>query len=149
MTDVINPTPTQFTTPEAAGVKPTEEMTQKRQFFTLHIWSKYPETRRGDFEEAFTQFLSALEEDKAKVIATGIKNYVEAKEHEPIKYTAMLANNLKRRDYRNDYSTKKHGRQEQIPSWAQDNYQVKTMSADEEEKLRKQNEELMKQLGVK
>lgn len=128
--------------------EPDRKKAQLNDYFQKEIWSIYPESRRGNYQAAFNEFLNATKEDSTLIIASGIKKYVANKATEPIKYTAMLANNLKRKDYRNDYGINKPHHQPKLPYWERPDYQPQQYSDAELAAMEKKNQELMKKMGL-
>lgn len=128
--------------------EPDRKKAQLNDYFQKEIWSIYPESRRGNYQAAFNEFLNATKEDSTLIVASGIKKYVANKATEPIKYTAMLANNLKRKDYRNDYGTNKPHQKAKLPYWEQPDYQPQQYSDAELVAMEKRNQELMEKMGL-
>lgn len=128
--------------------EPDRKKAQLNDYFQKEIWSIYPESRRGNYQAAFNEFLNATKEDSTLIIASGIKKYVANKATEPIKYTAMLANNLKRKDYRNDYGINKPHHQPKLPYWERPDYQPQQYSDAELAAMEKKNQELMEKMGL-
>lgn len=128
--------------------EPDRKKAQLNDYFQKEIWSIYPESRRGNYQAAFNEFLNATKEDSTLIIASSIKKYVANKATEPIKYTAMLANNLKRKDYRNDYGINKPHHQPKLPYWERPDYQPQQYSDAELAAMEKKNQELMEKMGL-
>lgn len=60
----------------------------------------------------------------------------------------MLANNLKRKDYRNDYGINKPHHQPKLPYWERPDYQPQQYSDAELAAMEKKNQELMEKMGL-